>query len=293
MLEFIGLGVIFSLVALAPTRWFESFRFHLKLPKGKIQRGEELLRWMSLYRPGGMYAHQQKRQVLPQYSWYSVLVEDLIEMAFTVGAGQKESWEQLRIGLRQDIKFEKKICQQAQEGSTQIIVMMLIVWGVFLYMDNLGLKLDPLLGGLVMAYQLLGAAAFFVGFKELQKRKLRDLSKLISILLKFFSYSQAGLPVGRVIQKSSAQDLKFLEDTSLSGVVYRVDRCIEDWKLQGQSTQKTLEESLIDTWFIAEQKQEKLGTWLKGLVMVYGAVFVIPSFFVLILGPIVSQTFSL
>lgn len=286
--------VFYVLIILLLVLWLESPQGVLtnSLIVRKKDPAERLEEWLKTFN----WTNRSQLTVipqLPQYKFYSGVVEHLLGLARKLGGQYTESLMYLRQGLMNDRQFEKKLKEIIRGIWLQMGMMMALTWifiSTALSMVDVKVPLSHLT--LIFSWQCLGLSLlpFFLGRYRLTY--FGDIGTLWKIL--YILNSLARVPVARseVMAMAGVGDLTKIRQASLLPLVEKLkDTCQRALKL-GQSYEEDVKSQMEELRFQEkwhfELFEKRTGVLKLGLL----SVFFLPSylaFVFLLLGDLLTH----
>ena len=246
------------------------------------KKGENLLREMSLYFPGGGTRHAPDWNAASlQYKFYPSTVKELMALNQKWGTPLKAPWRQLKRDLYSDLQWHKRaraIVTEAlfQQGTMSGFVLL------FAYsLETLNPGRPSSLPGL-SAFYLLGMAALLAIAQYWEHKSLAEGHLFWRGLIRLEVFICARLSVRETLAKSGLEKALHGKDQSLEFMRRILGESLESWQKWGHPLGETLSDLRQEYAFVCEQKMEQLLKHLKALQMAAAFVFILPSFFYLI-----------
>jgi hypothetical protein len=229
---------------------------------------------------------------LPQYKFYSEVVELLLSLARKMGGSYQESILYLRQGLLGDRQFEKKFKEIVQGIWLQMVMMMVLTWG-FIMVSLIIVDVKVSIGKLVLIFvwQSIGLSILPIVLKHYRQKFFGDIGKFWKILYVLNSLVRVPLSRSEVLGLAQVTELKNMTQKSLQPLIEKLkESCQRSLKL-GQSYEEDVKSLMEELRF---QEKWHFELFEKRLVVVklgLLAIFFLPSylaFIFLLLGDLMT-----
>lgn len=275
----IYLGLIFILIA-----WIE----HPKLIPTKpliIRKApsEELEDWLKNFHWGGGMSLKLTSH-LPQYKFYSEVVETLLNLARRLGGSYQDSLIFLREGLQLDRQFEKKMKEASLGIWLQMGMMMGLTWafiGGALLMVDIQISYFQLF--LIFLWQVLGLLGLPFLIKKLRRFYFEDIGKLWKIFYILKSFAKVPLSRSEIFNLAGVIELKTISQKSLFPLVNKFkDICERSLKFGG-SYEEEVKHLMDELRFLEKWHGELFEKRLTVIKLALLGIFFLPSYLAFIL----------
>jgi hypothetical protein len=253
----------------------------LWLPNSLIIRKDpatELEGWLKAYNWG----HRQELQTvgaLPQYKFYGVLIENLLDLARRMGGHYQESFLFLREGLQRDKQFEKKLRETLTGIFFQMGAMMFLTWlfiiGALMLVD---VKVKPMSLVLIFSWQCLGLLILPMILRYLRARYFGDIGKLWKIFFILRSLQKVPLSRSEILTAAGVQDLKLIKQKSLEDLVVKLKELCQKVLKLGSSYEEDLKYLMEELRFQEKWHFELFEKRLTVIKLALLSLFFLPSY---------------
>lgn len=272
--------LFYLLIILALVYWVEHpklFFFNSLI----IQKhpGEQLEEWLKKFNWSRPWELKEKVQ-LPQYKFYSQVIETLLHLGRQMGGNYQESLLFLREGLQVDRQFEKKLKELTLGTWLQIGMMMCLTWGfivsaLFLIEEIPTPKLQL---SFILVWQLIGVSLLPFTIKKLRVRYFADIGKLWQMLYVLRSLQKIPLSRSDVFMLAGVKDLSLIRQKSLGHLVKRLEDCCQKILKQGGSYEDEVTYMMGELRFQEKWHFELFEKRLGVLKLVILSIFCFPSY---------------
>lgn len=205
------------------------------LPNSLITRKRpalELETWLKNFNWGNRQDLQEPG-LLPEYKFYTEVVEVLLKLARKMGGNYQDSLLFLREGLQNDRQFEKKIRESLLGIWLQMALMMGLTWSFIIGALNLvevSVSTSNLI--LIFTWQILGLGALPFLLRYLRRKYFGDIGKIWKMLYVLKSLVKVPLPRMEVMTYAGVQELNNIRQKSLLNIVQKLkESCQKTLKL--------------------------------------------------------------
>jgi hypothetical protein len=284
----ISLYVIFILLLVF---WIESSRLSLNsLNLGK-NPALELEDWLKRF-TWGQKGELKTLPQLPQYKFYSEVVEVLLSIARKFGGSYQEPILFLREGLQSDRQFEKKLKEMILGTWLQMGLMMALTWAfIFGALTLVDVKVPLMKLGMILFWQSAGLLALPLILKHQRLKFFGDIGKLWKILYILKSLSRVPLSRSEVFTFAGVQHLQLIAQKNLLSLTEKLqDLCREALKQGGhydEGVKSLMEELRFQEKWHFELFEKRLTVIKLALI----SIFFLPSylaFIFLLLGDLMK-----
>jgi len=229
---------------------------------------------------------------LPNYKFYTGVVEVLLSLARKMGGNYQDSLLFLREGLQTDRQFEKKIKEAVLGMWLQMGLMMLLTWiFIFAALSLVDVKVSTLHLVIIFLWQAVGLSVLPFLLSHFRKKYFGDIGKIWKML--FILKSLAKVPVSRteVLAFAGVQELNNITQKSLSAIVVRLkETCQKSLKL-GSNYEDDVKYLMEELRFQEKWHFELFEKRLTVIKLTLLSVFFLPSylaFIFLLLGDLMA-----
>jgi len=263
--------------------WFN--RYILKAYRGKSFYGQQLLAKISEINTS-FKRDFGKENSLPQYKYFTSLIEQLINFSRVYGTRGKVIGDQLRNILIADIRWEKKNHDIFSRSFAQMGVLMLAIWG-FIFLSSYILKksfLSMFELYTIFLFQIAGAFLYTIFIQKLRKNTFIVFEKLSCTTNTIMSLSLLDISFGHLLKIANLGLLTRPKNNNLRSIYDQLHRSILRWKNYGESPQSDLNYLVEELYFIQGSMQEKLMIKILGVKFLILAIFFMGSYFYFLYG---------
>lgn len=172
---------------------------------------------------------------LPQYKFYSSVIEILLELARKKGGKFNEGLLFLRTGLQNDIQFEKRVKEILKGVWLQMSLMFVMTWIFILScieMTKIDFSTSSLIG--ILMWQMLALMVLFLVLKWLRRYYFHDIGKMWKIMHILKSLGHAPLARSEIYQLAGLSDLNTLTQKNLLPLSEKLqETCTQALKIGG------------------------------------------------------------
>lgn len=257
----------------------------------KRNPGEELEEWLKKFRFGNRSELSEKAE-LPQYKFYSEVVEVLLSLARKMGGNYQEALLYLREGLQSDRRFEKKLKELTLGTWMQMGMVLFLTWAFIIgamTLVDVNIPFSRLV--LIGIWQALGFSSLPLLMKYFRQRLFGDIGKLWKMLYVLSSLSRVPLSRSEVFNLAQVQELNLIKQKNLLALVEKLkDTCHKALKMGGSYDEEVkylMDELRFQEKWHFELFEKRLTVIKLGLL----AIFFLPSylaFIFLLLGDLMA-----
>jgi hypothetical protein len=223
---------------------------------------------------------EKKDLKLPKYKFYTELIIKIMERGRLTGSSIKAPLKEIRSNLHRDDKFERKLNSELLSVRYQILFTILLTWLFKEVLENFSEYLIPFEIKMIMiALQVSGLIIFHYLYKFLKEYTFNDFSCVLNSLYLLRGLSDTGLPVSKVIEMGSLNDLAKIQKGDLGKVVKQLFHSVTLWSKKGTSIQRELDELINEVWFLIECAFEFFLKYVKGLKFLILVLFYLSAYF--------------
>lgn len=241
-------------------------------------QGEELETWLKGYNWGGHADHSLVAN-LPIYKFYSSVINILLELSRKMGGTYQDSLAFLRKSLQSDRQFEKKIGDTTKGVYFQMAVMMILTWGFILSaLQIVDISVDHKKLFFIFLWQIAGVGSLPLLLKFLRLKYFKNIGQLWKILLVLKSLSKVPLSRSEILSIAGVQDLKFINQTHLEGIVSKLKEVCHKTLKFGTPIDEELNYLMEELRFVERWHYELFEKRLMVIKLTLLSVFFLPSY---------------
>jgi hypothetical protein len=285
--------ILYVLLILALIYWVEQpGLFFSKSLIIKKTAGESLEEWLKKFHWGSRQ-HLHLPGMMPQYKFYTEVVEHLLNLARRMGGNYQEGLLYLREGLQADRQFEKKIKEIVLGCWFQLGMMMLLTWSFITgALTMVEIKISPWYLGGIFFWQSLGLISLPLLLCYYRNKFFGEIGKLWKMLYVLSALNRVPLARSEIFSLAGIQELKTLKQSSLGLLVEKLKEICHHALREGgnyQAEVKYLMEELRfqEKWHF-ELFEKRLTVIKLGLL----SLFFLPAYLVflfLLLGDLLTM----
>lgn len=240
--------------------------------------GEELEDWLKKF-------HWDKRSEiktqgsLPQYKFYSEVVNILLSLARKMGGSYQQNFLFLREGLKLDQQFEKKLKEMILGTWLQMLLMMILTW-VFIItaLSIVDIKVSGFKLFLILAWQLIGLSCLPLLLRFYRKRFFGDIGILWRMLYVLNGLASVPLSRSEIFTQAGVQDLNHIHQKSLLNIVEKLKTTCRDALRVGGSYEAEVKHLMDELRFQENWHFELFGKRLVAIKLALLSCFFLPSY---------------
>jgi hypothetical protein len=216
---------------------------------------------------------------LPQYKFYTGIVDILLTLARKMGGKYQEPLLFLRQGLQADLQAEKKIKELYLGTSFQISLMVIITWGFIVgasFLVEIKMKGVLLVG--IMIWQLIGVTSLPWIIRYFRKNLFQDIGKLWKVLFVLKSLTKVPLSRTEILKISGAAELEQITQKNLGPLVEKLLFICQKSREQGVHSDEELSALMKELRFIENWHFELFEKRLVTVKLCLMAFFFLPSY---------------
>jgi transposase len=275
--------VFYFVIILFLVLWVETpFTVHSNSLITRKESGENLEHWLRQFNWGGRIGPSASI-MLPEYKFYSGVINILLELSRKMGGTYQESLIFLRESLQGDMQFEKKMVETLRGVYLQMGMMMILTWSFIfaaLKLVDLEIELKKLL--MIFLWQISGVGILPFLLKFFRKKYFSDIGQLWKILLILKSLSKVPLSRTEVLTYAGVQELKSIKQPSLEMIVSKLKEVCHKTLKFGTSYDEDLRYLMEELRFVEKWHYELFEKRLMVIKLVLLSVFFLPSYLVFI-----------
>lgn len=254
-------------------------------------KGSELEDWLKKFHWGNRGDLQGELR-LPQYKFYSEVIETLLRLARRLGGNYQEALMFLREGLQGDRQFEKKLKDLTLGCWLQMGLMMLLTWLFILgALSMVEVRVAPVKLTLIFLWQLTGLALLPVLMRHLRRKLFSDIGELWRMLYVLSSLSTIPLSRTEILTLAGVQKLKFLKQGSILHIVDKLKEVCQRALQVGGSYEAEVKSLMAELRFQEKWHFELFEKRLMVIKLALLSLFFLPSylaFIFLLLGDLMT-----
>lgn len=195
---------------------------------------QELEEWLKKFHWGNRSELGPKLE-LPQYKFYTEVIDLLLNLARKLGGNYQDSLLFLREGLQSDRQFEKKLSEIILGCWLQMGVMMVLTWAFILgSLSMVEVHVSPMKLLLIFLWQSLGLACLPLLLRYLRHRLFGDIGKIWRMLYVLNSLARIPLARSEVLTLAKVSELKEIRQVNLKHLVEKLtDICKRSLQMGG------------------------------------------------------------
>lgn len=248
-------------------------------PVAKVKKyppGEELFYWLKKF---NWERRDSNSGHLPQYKFYSDLVNLLLEMSRRFGGQYKEAFLSIKESLNQDLQFEKKLKEFIWGSYFQKFCIFAMSWGFIFFAQELTeVKLDFRVYLSIFSWQSIGILIFPLTCFYLKRYYFLGIGQLWLSLYVLKALSSVNLSRSEVFKLARIYQLQTIKHKNLETIVHKLQTCCELSLKQGGSYLKDVEELISECRFIEKWHVELFEKRLNALKLLILSIFFLPSY---------------
>lgn len=272
--------------------WIENAEFNLSKPLIiRKDAAAELETWLKKFHWGSRQ-HLSDPGSLPQYKFYSEVVEVLLSLARKMGGNYQDALLHLREGLQVDRQFEKKLKDVTLGTWLQMGMMMGLTW-IFilsaLHLVEVEVAKENLF--LIFLWQAIGLSFLPFLLKFMRKKYFGDIGKMWKMLYVLKSLAKVPMSRTELFTMAEIKELGSIKQKSLEHLVLKLkETCQRLLKLGGSYEEEVkylMEELRFQEKWHFELFEKRLLAIKLGLL----SIFFLPSylaFIFLLLGDLMT-----
>ncbi|MFW5887711.1 MAG: hypothetical protein ACOCUH_02825 [Bacteriovoracia bacterium] len=237
--------------------------------------------------------HNVKLDVLPQYKFYTSLVENLYRFKAQFGVPVKATLMRIKRGIQQDDKMENQL--QAEKNSSYLQMSGIIVMTWFFVYYAMSIFSLPISRGILYGiglWQLIGLFLFMFIMNKLRKSYFAPYSLYFGKIYAWQSLMDVGLPLGEINSKLELNHL--LEDNSkrFEFIRRRMSEQISNVHKYGNYNAEETEDIVDQLWSMQEETFKRFQRVQSATKLIVIAIFFVSSYFAF-LGALILKLIKL
>ncbi|HLT23196.1 MAG TPA: hypothetical protein VKZ84_07125 [Bacteriovoracaceae bacterium] len=242
----------------------------------KLPPGEELFRWLKKFNWERREDHSTK---LPEYKFFSSLVNLLLEMSRRFGGQYKEALLSVKESLNQDLQFEKKLREFIWGSYFQKFCIFSMSWGFILFAKSLTeVHLSFSIYLVILCWQILGLILFPIFCRILKRYYFSGIGQLWLSLYVLKALASVSLSRSEIFKMAQIYELNAIKHKNLENIVHKLQSSCELSLKQGGSYLKDIEELISECKFIEKWHVELFEKRMNALKLLILSIFFLPSY---------------
>ncbi len=274
-----GMIVIYVLVISVLVYWVESRSMEgINILILKRNQADDLESWLKAFQ-WQKGAIQSNKGDLPQYKFYTEVVEILLGLARHYGGQYQDALMYLREGLQADRQFEKKLHEMNLGTWMQMGLMVLLTWGFIasaVFVVEISVPWWKFL--LIGFWQALGLSLLPLLLRYYREQFFGGIGKLWKILYILRSLQQAPLPRSEIFMKAGVKDLDQVKQKTLESLVEKLKETCQRTLKQGVSYEQDVFSLMAELRFQEKWHFELFEKRLTVIKLGLMAIFFLPSY---------------
>jgi len=214
---------------------------------------------------------------LPQYKFYTDIVNELILTARKFGTPISKSITEIKKALTQDMNFEKKIRSMLLGGIYQMLLISGFAWIFYFFARvEVGINISTWDLSIVILIQVLGLLVFIVLFVLLKTKSFGPWQQYLMSLYKLRAMINAQMPISLISKKIDFNQLK--DSKYLSPIKLRIHTLVDQVKDLGYVDQRDYDDLIGEMWYLGEFNFEQFLKHLNGAKLLVITCFSLPSY---------------
>lgn len=270
------LGVLIYSIWITGLFYWLGLEGKTELKKPKFSPGEELFSWLKKF---NWDRRSQDSIHLPQYKFFSSLVNLLLESSRRFGGHYKEAFLSVKESLNQDLQFEKKLKEFIWGSYFQKFCIFSMSWGFIFFAQTLTevkLEIKVYLG--ILCWQILGLIILPLLIKLLRSHYFSGIGQLWLSLYVLKALATVSLARSEIFKLAKIGELDSIKHKNLESIVQKLQGCCELSLKQGGSYLNDVEELIVECKFIEKWHCELFEKRLNAVKLLILALFFLPSY---------------
>lgn len=263
--------------------WVESsFQFKTKLLIIKSSPSEELENWLKSFHWGEHHRIQSKVE-LPQYKFYSEVVEILLNLARRLGGNYQDSLIFLREGLQSDRQFEKRSRETLMGVWLQMLMMMFLTWAFIigaLTLVEVQVGASKLV--FILCWQIFGLSLLPFIIKKYREYFFGQIGKLWKMFYVLNSLSKVPLSRSEIFKIAGVSELRTIHQASIMPLVTKFSQICHRALKEGGSYEEEVRHLMSELRFLEKWHGELFEKRLTVIKLGLMGIFFVPSYLVFI-----------
>ncbi len=252
---------------------------------------EELDNWLKKFNFGNRQELSDPGK-LPDYKFYTEVVEVLLQLARKMGGSYQEAILFLREGLQVDRQFEKKIREATLGMWLQMALMMVLTWTfIFAALSLVEVKVSSIKLMMIFSWQAAGLSALPFLMKYFRQKYFGDIGKIWKMLFVLRSLVKVPLSRTEVLTIAGVQELNSIKQKSLLTLVTKLKESCQKTLKVGTSYEEDVKYLMEELRFQEKWHFELFEKRLTVIKLALLSLFFLPSylaFIFLLLGDLMA-----
>jgi hypothetical protein len=216
---------------------------------------------------------------LPEYKFYSEVIEILLSLARKIGGSYQDSLLFLKEGLQADQQFEKKLKETILGTWLQMGMMILLTWlFIFGALFLVEIKVSPFKLILIACWQGVGMALLPVALSYFRSKFFGDIGKLWKILYILRSLIRVPLSRTEIFTMAGVGGLNSIKQKTILYIVEKLKDTCQRTLQQGGSYEEDVLSLMTDLRFQEKWHFELFEKRLIVLKLALMSLFFLPSY---------------
>ncbi len=267
--------IIYFLLVFGMSLWID--RGSLKI-KSNREPVDELDDWLKKFQWSNRFQYPEKI-ILPQYKFYSELVELILGLARKLGGNYQSSLAFIREGLKADKQFEKKVSELKWGSYIQMFLIFFLTWG-FIGVTLAMLKIKGLFFQLILigVWQIVGFSLLPISIQYLRNKYFKDISILWKIIYGLSCLSTVPLARSEIFSISQVSLLETIKQPSLQTFVDKILLICQDALKIGKGYETEINYLMEELRFQEKWHFEVFEKRLGGIKLMILSLFFLPAY---------------
>lgn len=217
---------------------------------------------------------------LPKYKYFTEVVEALLKISQNFGGPIAEFLDQIRNGVYQDDRFERKVRKELEGALIQMMILAGITW-VFIFLANelAGIQLPHSVYFIMGGIQIIGFIVFLTGHLLLKSKVFSGFSLFFQSLYSFYSLYSVGVPLNVAVSKSELTIALQRSERKFKTPQKYLNRLLRTVQATGVSISTELGMVIDELWFTLEHSFAEYVKQVMALKLVVLTLFFLGSYF--------------
>lgn len=219
-------------------------------------------------------------RMLDQFSYFTILIEKLLELSARWGSDPQKALQRLRKGIYVEERFEQKVRKNFFEALLQCFFIAAVIWSFILFSQYLmDLRPSSKMFIFMIFWQLLGIFSFVTFFGLLYHKMFTSFDRVFESLFVFSSLVRVGLPLQNLLQLCHYQEMLHLDDSKFTFIASRFTHLVEILRSKGLCDEQEVQELIEETFSLRELQFKRFLQFLKLSLFGHLALFFLSSYF--------------
>jgi hypothetical protein len=214
---------------------------------------------------------------LPQYRFYTELMEQLMMNHLKHGAPIKKYLGKLRASLLRSALFDKELLGTIWSSFMQMGFSAAMVWGFYLLAQDwfqLSIELSMIVG--LALFQIVGVSVFVYLVIFLHQRTFKDPMSLLKTAYLLHSLTQCSLPLSFILQSNQHREVVNKKYTQY---LEELERIINTRLKKGMGCSELIQDYMDNLWLELSMGKERYHSQLNMLKFSILCTVFLPSYF--------------